>query len=1232
MPTLVSTGQITIVDQNDGLNLRLSNPAWVIPTDAAGLNGNFTGCSTTASVMQGITDDSAKWTVTAAPSSGVTGSFSGKTYTVTAMSTNTGYVDFTASRVGFPSLTARFSLSKARAGNHGLTVVLPNASTTLPANSSGAVQSYTNSGSTLQVYDGSTALTYTTGTLGMSQFSIGTPTVSPAGALTVGAITGSGTTTATIANHSGMGASTDSVTLTFLLTVKRADGTSVTLNAVQTVTKSRAGETALIYAIHTSSPVVFKTAPNATTAGEHRSITVQGKKIAGSATTNYGWVTVTANGATEATTATDTATTPYTLAPANTDGKTTYTIRLYNQAAVAGATLLDTQVVPVVFAGASGAATVTAVLSNESHNVPTDKDGNNGTFTGASTTMSVYVGSTDDSANWTYSASKSSGVTCSEAATSRTQTVTAMTTDSGYVDITASRTGYSPISRRFSVVKSRAGATGGQGALGPTVSITSSRASAFTATDGTLDAVTASVNTDITFTAATTGMSGQTYAWSFAGFQTAPANSGTNTQVVTAAQFGTAKSAKVTCTVTYNGVSYKDDITIVRLEKSTAAAGATVGAPAGTQVGGVDVAVVAGAVQDFNTSNNRNATPILAPLIYNTGSAVDHVLHNDGSADISLEWSWPYSCIFSGTISGTTLTVSELHAGTITVGAVLLANSGIAANTYITGFGTGTGGVGTYTVNNSQTVATSTWTWGSLSASVVGAISGDVLTVTSVNHGALRVGQSLSGTGIRAGTYIKALGTGTGGAGTYTVSASHELGSRTISASISEGDIDGFLITVYQSSISTATLSAVDITLDTLTTSAAHGFVTGQPVLYTVPSGGSPVGGLTSGATYYAHVISSTQLKLARTEDDAKVGTTIDFTSTWGGTGHTLKGGKAYSIGTSTASETQYTVPANKRAFILFSAAADKAYTFGVSAYRAVDKAVNSTGMIKSDTVKPLRGSENPYLPTYTVAFAGNVTGTISGTSASTVVSNAASGKSAYDAVNSSTSGLATKLSKASSEILNIATSGTTYVAGLRVGDITWDASGNRTSGKGLALTPNGIGGHNGTQMTFAVGADGNAVFAGSLSAATGTFSGSLSAATGTFSGTLTASAVNAVNTINIAGNAVTIPLGVYSKEAASVGNGTFVSIQSLSIASSGSPIIVIAAAELSDYSYVELRRGSTVLHSTSTSGSYSFSLVDTPGAGTHTYAIYSRLWNYSFENNGYRATNRSIALIEAKR
>lgn len=50
--------------------------------------------------------------------------------------------------------------------------------------------------------------------------------------------------------------------------------------------------------------------------------------------------------------------------------------------------------------------------------------------------------------------------------------------------------------------------------------------------------------------------------------------------------------------------------------------------------------------------------------------------------------------------------------------------------------------------------------------------------------------------------------------------------------------------------------------------------------------------------------------------------------------------------------------------------------------------------------------------------------------------------------------------------------------------------------------------------------------FNGALSAATGTFTGALSAATGTFSGTLTAAAINAVNTINLAGNSVSVSAG----------------------------------------------------------------------------------------------------------
>jgi hypothetical protein len=61
---------------------------------------------------------------------------------------------------------------------------------------------------------------------------------------------------------------------------------------------------------------------------------------------------------------------------------------------------------------------------------------------------------------------------------------------------------------------------------------------------------------------------------------------------------------------------------------------------------------------------------------------------------------------FTGYISGTTLTISAVSSGTLSVGQVIT-GTGVAVGTTITAFGTGTGGVGNYTVSISQTVASS---------------------------------------------------------------------------------------------------------------------------------------------------------------------------------------------------------------------------------------------------------------------------------------------------------------------------------------------------------------------------------------------------------------------------------------------------------------------------------------------------------------------------------------------
>jgi len=65
--------------------------------------------------------------------------------------------------------------------------------------------------------------------------------------------------------------------------------------------------------------------------------------------------------------------------------------------------------------------------------------------------------------------------------------------------------------------------------------------------------------------------------------------------------------------------------------------------------------------------------------------------------------------IFTGSITGTVLTVTAISSGTISLNQEVR-GSGVAAGTQIAAFGTGTGGLGTYTVTNLQTVSSGAMT------------------------------------------------------------------------------------------------------------------------------------------------------------------------------------------------------------------------------------------------------------------------------------------------------------------------------------------------------------------------------------------------------------------------------------------------------------------------------------------------------------------------------------------
>ena len=70
----------------------------------------------------------------------------------------------------------------------------------------------------------------------------------------------------------------------------------------------------------------------------------------------------------------------------------------------------------------------------------------------------------------------------------------------------------------------------------------------------------------------------------------------------------------------------------------------------------------------------------------------------------------PYATTFTGSMSGTTLTVTVLGQGAPIVVGMYVDGSSVTDGTYITGFGTGQGGLGTYTINQSVSASSTAMT------------------------------------------------------------------------------------------------------------------------------------------------------------------------------------------------------------------------------------------------------------------------------------------------------------------------------------------------------------------------------------------------------------------------------------------------------------------------------------------------------------------------------------------
>ena len=231
--------------------------------------------------------------------------------------------------------------------------------------------SYIGSGTTITVFEGNVQLTYDgVGTSAGTWHATAIPTN-----VTVGSAS-SVDGKLIVGNLSEISNSIDNSLIIYNITGKRLDGTDFAETTKQIISKVKAGVSGPIgdpgppgpvgsslTFIQIDSPVIVKDAVDAETYGTYSTIVIQGKK-SDTTTVNYGWITVTPNGSTESGTAINTAITPYSYTLTNNSGVSSVIVRMYNQSAVSGATLLDTQHLNVVYRGLTGQAYQVSIESS----------------------------------------------------------------------------------------------------------------------------------------------------------------------------------------------------------------------------------------------------------------------------------------------------------------------------------------------------------------------------------------------------------------------------------------------------------------------------------------------------------------------------------------------------------------------------------------------------------------------------------------------------------------------------------------------------------------------------------------------------------------------------------------------------------------------------------------------------------------------------------------------------
>lgn len=743
------------------------------------------------------------------------------------------------------------------------------------------------------------------------------------------------------------------------------------------------------------------------------------------------------------------------------------------------------------------AVSIIGVLTNESGTLPADSTGTVISYDGASTTMYIYNNGIDDSNNWTYSATKVN-VTCSEASTSRTQTITSITTgkESGYVDITASRSGYSSITKRFDVAKARNGIDGRAYWLVVDTAVLQKNSSGiFNPTSLTINGYTTAGNTSpvlyngrfkiyennsitATYTTPTTRDESSV-------IYTPSSNSVTIIKVEFYLAGGTTtKLDEQTIPVVSDGISGINGAQTHRVYIAGASSSAVISTPSNTTNGG--------------TPPSWSATPVAL-----TGTQAQ--FQSDGktaAGSTTTVWSTPYLSYFKVD----TLEAITTNTGNLTVSGTFKAGTVVQDSTNNT-ITTGTAGgvllsTGNFAFGNSTTNISFDGTALKLNGNIVGAsnIVSGAITADKIDSRGLSIKDSAGNIILSAGSSLATssfAGNVTGFVGGTTASALlNDVTTAQTTANTAQANANTASTTANTAS---TTANAAQTTANTANTAAAAAQTTANTANSTANAAN----------TAAAAAQSTANAKLAKSGADILtgpislsaanailVGTTNDGLYL-GNTGIVGRKGGVTTFSVDAAGNATFAGQLSAATGTFSGTLSAVTGTFGGTVSGNVTGSINGTAA--TTIINNITTAQTTANTASTAASTAQTTANTANTAASTAQTTANTAKTTADTANTAAASAQTTANAANTAAANAQTTANAKLAksgaDILTGPITLSASNAilvGTTNDGLYLGNTGIVGRKAGATTFAVDAAGNATFKGDLTGASGTFTGNL--------------------------------------------------------------------------------------------------------------------------------------------